>query len=80
MPWRQGRGHGVGGALMRECVRRARESGAPGITLHTTDMMQTAMRLYERMGFVREPELDLRPLPDVLAKGYRLMFTPVRAS
>lgn len=71
----EGRGHGVGEALMRECVRRARESGAPGITLHTTDMMRTAMRLYERLGFVRVRELDLRPLPGVVAKGYRLMFT-----
>ena len=71
----EGRGRGVGQVLMRECVRRARESGASGITLHTTDMMQTAMRLYERMGFMRAPELDLRPLPDVVAKGYRLMFT-----
>ena len=72
----EGRGHGVGEALMRECLRRARESGAPGITLHTTDMMQAARRLYERMGFARVPELDLRPLPDVVAKGYRLLFTP----
>src|SRR5262249_42225590 len=72
----EGRGRGVGEALMRECLRLAQESGAPGITLHTTEMMQAAMRLYERMGFVRVPELDLRPLPGVVAKGYRLLFMP----
>ena len=72
----EGRGRGVGEALMRECLRLAQESGAPGITLHTTEMMQAAMRLYERMGFVRVPELDLRPLPGVVAKGYRLLFAP----
>jgi len=72
----EGRGRGVGEALMRECLRLAQEAGAPGITLHTTDMMEAAMRLYERMGFVRVPELDLRPLPGVVAKGYRLLFAP----
>jgi len=74
----EGRGRGVGEALMRECLRLAQDSGAPGITLHTTEMMQAAMRLYERMGFVRVPELDLRPLPGVVAKGYRLLFGPAR--
>ncbi len=42
------------------------------LTLHTTEIMQTAMRLYERMGFVRAPELDFQPAPDVIIKGYRL--------
>jgi hypothetical protein len=35
-------------------------------------MMRVAMRLYEGMGFVRAPELDLSPLPGVLIKGFRL--------
>ncbi len=66
------RGQGIGGALMHECVRRAREAGAAALTLHTTDIMQVAMRMYERMGFVRAPELDFHPAPDVTVKGYRL--------
>jgi predicted N-acetyltransferase YhbS len=33
------RGQGIGALLMDECVRRARESGAKALTLHTTDMM-----------------------------------------
>jgi GNAT superfamily N-acetyltransferase len=66
------RGQGVGTTLMQECVRRARRSGATALTLHTTDMMQIAMRMYERMGFVRAPELDFRPAEDVIVKGYRL--------
>ena len=65
------RGQGVGTALMQECVRRARRSRAAALTLHTTDMMQVAMRMYERVGFVRAPELDFRPAEDVLVKGYR---------
>ena len=66
------RGQGIGAALMEECVRRARASGAAVLTLHTTDMMQTALRLYEQMGFVRSPELDFHPAPDLTIKGYRL--------
>jgi predicted N-acetyltransferase YhbS len=66
------RGQGVGTALMQECVRRARRSRAAAFTLHTTDMMQIAMRMYERMGFVLAPALDFRPAEDVIVKGYRL--------
>jgi GNAT superfamily N-acetyltransferase len=66
------RGGGIGAALMRECVRRARGAGAPALTLHTTDMMRVAMRLYERLGFVAVPELDLHPAPGLTVKGYRL--------
>lgn len=66
------RGQGVGVMLMRECIRRARQVGAPAVTLHTTDMMAAAMRLYERLGFRRAPELDLQPVPDVIIKGFRL--------
>jgi len=66
------RRQGIGTALMHECVRRARQSGAMVLTLHTTDIMRAAMRLYERMGFQRSPELDFQPVPDVIVKGYRL--------
>jgi GNAT superfamily N-acetyltransferase len=66
------RGQGVGTNLMHECVRRARRAGAEALTLHTTDIMQVAIRLYERMGFVRAPELDFHPAPDVTVKGYSL--------
>jgi hypothetical protein len=30
------------------------------------------LRMYERMGFVRAPELDFHPAPDTTVKGYRL--------
>lgn len=81
MPWPEvrllavapaARRRGIGGALMQECVRRARQSGARALSLHTTDLMQTAMRMYERMGFARAPELDFSPAPGVTVKGYRL--------
>jgi len=66
------RGRGTGAALMQECIRRARESGAAALTLHTTDMMQAAVRLYERLGFAAAPELDFHPAPRLTIKGYRL--------
>ena len=81
MPWPEvrllavapaGRGRGIGAALMQECVRRARKSGARALSLHTTDLMQTAQRMYERMGFVRSAELDFHPAPGVTVKGYCL--------
>ena len=65
------RGRGVGAALVHECLRRARLAGAETVTLHTTDLMRAAMRLYERLGFVRAPELDFEPRPGVTIKGYR---------
>ena len=67
-----GRSRGVGRRLVEECIRRSRAAGATAITLHTTDMMEVAMALYERMGFAREPGLDFAPGPELLVKGYRL--------
>ena len=32
------RGQGIGAALVRECIERARRSGAKILALHTTDM------------------------------------------
>ena len=81
MPWPEvrllavapaARGRGVGAALMQECLRRVRRAGGRVLSLHTTDLMQTAVRMYERMGFVRAPELDFHPAPGVTVKGYRL--------
>jgi GNAT superfamily N-acetyltransferase len=66
------RRQGIGRALMQECLRRARESGAAVLTLHTTDIMRAAIRLYERMGFQRSPDLDFEPAPGVVVEGYRL--------
>lgn len=66
------RGHGVGEALVRECIRRAREMGATELGLHTSRSMEVALRMYERMGFVRAPEHDFQPPGAELVTGYRL--------
>jgi GNAT superfamily N-acetyltransferase len=68
------RGRGIGKALVQECLRRARLDGCTGLALHTTDMMQVAMGMYERMGFFRTPEFDFYPAPDFQVKAYRFEF------
>ncbi len=69
------RGQGIGAALLHECERRARRSGATTLGLHTQDAMHAAIRLYERAGFVRAPEIDFQPPAGVLVKGYRLSLS-----
>jgi GNAT superfamily N-acetyltransferase len=66
------RGQGIGQALMQECMRRARQSGATTLGLHTMDVMQSAMRLYTHMGFQRAPERDFHPAAGVVVKGFAL--------
>jgi len=68
------RGQGVGTALIRECIRRARRAGASALGLHTSESLQAAIRMYERMGFVRAPEGDFRPSGAELVMAYRLML------
>lgn len=55
------RGRGVGGALAQWCVDRAREQGCTAVALSSLPEMQTAHRIYERMGFVRAPDRDWWP-------------------
>jgi ribosomal protein S18 acetylase RimI-like enzyme len=66
------RGHGVGRALVEECVRRARAAGAAALGLHTSRTMEIAMGMYERMGFIRDPEHDFQPPGAELVTAYRL--------
>ena len=66
------RGRGIARALVSECARRARKSGAAWLGLHTSRSMSAAMRLYESMGFVRDPAHDFQPPGAELVEGYRL--------
>ncbi len=52
------RGRGVGEVLVRACLDRARATAQP-VIIHTTPWMETARRMYERMGFVRRPDRDI---------------------
>lgn len=66
------RGRGVARALMNECIRRARESGANALGLHTSRSLRAAQALYAGMGFERTPETDFQPPGAELVEGYRL--------
>jgi GNAT superfamily N-acetyltransferase len=58
------RGSGAGRRLVEHCLQRAREVGAPALGIHTIELLDDAVRLYERVGFVRCPEFDM-PAADV---------------
>ncbi|MFG2871352.1 GNAT family N-acetyltransferase [Streptomyces sp. NPDC048338] len=60
------RGRGVGEALVRACVERARRTpGCRRLVLSTQSRMSAAHRIYERAGFVRTPDRDWSPLADM---------------
>lgn len=63
---------GAGRALLEACVGRARSHRRSALMLHTTPWMTAAHRLYEGAGFVRFPERDWMPEPDVPLLAYRL--------
>lgn len=53
-------GRGVGRALIEACIARAREHGARRLVVTSMEWMTRAHRLYERLGFVRRHDLDVR--------------------
>lgn len=65
-------GRGIGLALVRHCLERARELGLTAIALSTQPSMRTAHRIYEGVGFVRTPAKDWDPVPGVHLLTYRL--------
>ncbi|MCU1538307.1 MAG: acetyltransferase [Humibacillus sp.] len=67
-----GRGRGVGTALVRECLDRARALGRRRVVLSTQPMMHSAHRVYERFGLVRAPERDWSPIPTLTLLVYVL--------
>jgi GNAT superfamily N-acetyltransferase len=69
------RGAGIGKALTRACIDRARALGRSAVVLHTTRAMQTAWAMYERLGFARAPALDFRQ-GDLDVFGFRLDLPP----
>ncbi len=59
------RGRGIGRALVTACFDRARAAGLTEVVLCSLEDMKPAHQLYESFGFVRRPELDWSPQPDV---------------
>jgi ribosomal protein S18 acetylase RimI-like enzyme len=63
---------GVGEALVRHCIDRARALGLTGLAISTQPSMGSAHRIYERLGFERTPERDWDPVPGIRLLTYRL--------
>lgn len=51
---------GLGGALMREAIERARDWGVPALVLDTGPNNHRSQRLYHTLGFERVPERETR--------------------
>jgi len=65
------RGGGVGKALTSACIQLAKSQGHSQVILHTTQAMQVAWGLYQKLGF--EPSIDLDFVQGKLAVfGFRL--------
>jgi ribosomal protein S18 acetylase RimI-like enzyme len=65
-------GRGVGAALVQACIDRATDLEFRAIVICVRDFNDTAKRLYSRFGFVRVPELDWMPVPDVKLEALRI--------
>lgn len=52
------RGRGIANLLMEECENLAKAQGAKGVVLSTEPDMYAAHRLYQRRGYVRQPDRD----------------------
>jgi ribosomal protein S18 acetylase RimI-like enzyme len=66
------RSRGVGKALVRACGARAQAAGCRRLVCCSRPDMHTAHHLYERLGFVRAPDLDWEPVSGFLLLGYAL--------
>jgi GNAT superfamily N-acetyltransferase len=66
------RGRGVAEVLVRDMLERARASGKQRMVLSSSQHMRAAHRVYERLGFVRAPELDWSPIPGIDLVAYVL--------
>jgi len=51
------RGNGIGKRLTQNCIEYARQSNEHIITLHTSEFMDSARYIYEKLGFKRGKEL-----------------------
>ncbi|HXR70161.1 GNAT family N-acetyltransferase [Actinocrinis sp.] len=66
------RDRGVGEALVRACIARAKAQGSPRVVLCTEPEMQAAQRLYARLGFERVPQRDWSVRPGITLMSYAM--------
>jgi len=52
------RGQGLGKLLSIACIEKSKKSSAEHLIIHTTNAMQVAWKMYEKLGFERATDLD----------------------
>ncbi|WP_129691471.1 GNAT family N-acetyltransferase [Gottfriedia acidiceleris] len=65
------RGLGIATELIRASCNLSLEWGSDRIVLHTSDMMKSAIRLYEKLGFKRAKQYEFMN-GNILVKSYEL--------
>lgn len=60
-------GLGLGQRLTEKCIEKARQTGEQLVALHTSEFMDKARHIYEKLGF-----RVIRDLPEILGKRYWL--------
>ena len=53
-------GQGIGRRLTEQCIQHAKDKGEKTIALHTSEIMEQARHIYERLGFKILKEIDHR--------------------
>ena len=66
------RGKGIGRDLTDECIQRAKSLGCKFVALHTSPIMEVALSMYLRMGFVKVK--DIEPIFGVEYSVYKLQI------
>jgi ribosomal protein S18 acetylase RimI-like enzyme len=64
---------GAGKDLTNACIELAKKRGHSEVVLHTTQAMQVAWRMYEKLGFQRSMDLDFMQ-EDLPVLGFRLQL------
>lgn len=54
------RGHGIAKTLTLQCIKYAEATGENILALHTSEHMNAARHIYEKLGFKKTKELDPR--------------------
>ncbi len=67
---------GVGEALVLACLERARGLGCHAVAICVRDFAKDAQRLYQRLGFTRDPSRDWNPMAGVVLLCLRYDLSP----
>ncbi|MCV9933047.1 GNAT family N-acetyltransferase [Flavobacterium sp. LS1R47] len=67
------REQGIGKLLIKDCIEKAKEKKHQQLIIHSTMAMQTAWKMYERLGFKRSEDLDFMQ-GELPVFGFRLLL------